>query len=427
MNETKFKMTELGLIPEEWEVRKFDKVFKILSNNTYSREYMTYDITGIYNIHYGDILVKYNSFVDIKNDNVPCLKSGVAINELTQKAKSGDIIIADTAEDITAGKTVEIYNAEDCMVSAGLHTYLCSPKVDFSPKFLGYYMNGALFHNMLIPYMTGTKVTSISKGALLKTSVTIPTLAEQAAIAAALTDIDDLISTLKKLIKKKRDIKQGAMQELLSGKRRLEGFEEPWVEKELGEVGKIIRGVSYKPEETSPHPTINHIALLRSNNIFLDALNYNDLVYVSTSNVREDQYLKIGDILICMANGSKDLVGKNAPVISPVKCTFGAFMSIFRPYNIEEGDFLAHLLHSDIYKSLLTEAFTGSAINNLKPSTIERMRFFIPSELNERLAIAVVLSDMDSEIAALEAKLAKYEDLKQGMMQQLLTGKIRLV
>lgn len=250
---------------------------------------------------------------------------------------------------------------------------------------------------------------------------------EQRKIAKALSDVDGLISSLAKLIEKKQNIKTATMQQLLTGKKRLEGFTEPWVETKLSSFGCMLRGVSYKPEQSSSNPKPGFISLLRSNNIQNDSMLFTDCVYVDQSCISERQYMKNGDILVCTANGSKTLVGKTALFNSNEKYTFGAFMGVFRCFDDCCSSFVSYLMKSGSYRVQVADLLAGSAINNLKGSDVEDMGFLIPTDIAEQIAIANILSDMDNEISTLESKKAKYESIKKGMMQELLTGRIRLV
>lgn len=145
---------------------------------------------------------------------------------------------------IIVGKSTEVIGIGDSKVVSGLHTIPCRPKDAemFAPKWLGYFINHCTYHDQLIPYITGIKVSSVSKSAISSTVIAIPPKPEQKAIAEALSDIDILIVNLEKLIAKKKAIKQGAMQELLTGKRRLSGFTEKWNKIKLGECCGFLSG-----------------------------------------------------------------------------------------------------------------------------------------------------------------------------------------
>ncbi|GJQ37347.1 MAG: hypothetical protein JETCAE01_33570 [Anaerolineaceae bacterium] len=258
----------------------------------------------------------------------------------------------------------------------------------------------------------------------------VPPLPEQHAIAVTLSNVDSLLAVLDALIAKKRLIKQGTMQELLTGDKRLPGFSKEWKIKKLGELGKCLRGVSYKGEsDLSSNDTDKTTRLLRSNNVQVASVIFEGIQFVNSQRVSDHQILRDNDILICMANGSKDLVGKAASfqVRDHYKYTFGAFMGCFRLNTSESFPlFVSQTFQTNRYRNYIANLIAGSSINNLKPSDIESIEIPFPS-LPEQQAIAEVLGDMDAEIAALETRREKTSLLKQGMMQELLTGKIRLV
>jgi type I restriction enzyme S subunit len=149
---------------------------------------------------------------------------------------------------------------------------------------------------------------------------------------------------------------------------------------------------------------------------------------VKVDRVREHQILREGDVLICMANGSKALVGKAAyfEINDGFEYTFGAFMGAYRGNEQANRRFVFYLFQTGRYRDYITNLLAGSSINNLSPSSIESLEFKFP-KLSEQEAIAETLTDMDRELIALESRLAKTCELKQGMMQELLTGRTRLV
>ena len=142
-----------------------------------------------------------------------------------------------------------------------------------------------------------------------------------------------------------------------------------------------------------------------------------------------EQLLRTADILICMANGSKALVGKAGffHVLDHYSYTFGAFMGCFRTdAAIANPEFISYLLQTSTYRNYINNLLAGSSINNLRHGVIESLSFSFP-QIDEQVAIAIVLSDIDAELATLTERLAKTRNLKQGMMQELLTGKTRLI
>jgi type I restriction enzyme S subunit len=198
----------------------------------------------------------------------------------------------------------------------------------------------------------------------------------------------------------------------------------------MGDLGKCLRGVSYKGDsDLSSHDTPHTKRLLRSNNVQNDIVVIDEVQFVNADRVSSHQILQQNDILICMANGSKALVGKAGFFIldDSSDYTFGAFMGCFRTNPAEAiPAFVFYLFMTSRYRDYISNLLAGSSINNLRPSSIESLEFPAPP-ITEQRAIAEVLTDMDAELAILEQLRVKKRALKQGMMQQLLTGKTRLI
>lgn len=219
----------------------------------------------------------------------------------------------------------------------------------------------------------------------------------------------------------------GTMQELLTGKRRLQGYNEKWKESAIEDIGNLIRGVSFDSDSVSTSFFENSIPILRANNIVDGNLFLHDLIFVDKHFVKKHQYHRENDILICSANGSKRLVGKAALIKGDDNISFGAFMTTLRCKNASMALYFSMFMRTDEYRKQINDLLCGSAINNLNSKQLYTIKLKHPSDQAEQHAIATILSDMDAEIAELEAKRDKYKEVRQGMMQQLLTGKIRLI
>lgn len=219
---TNYKQSELGLIPEDWEVKSLGEIFEFRPNNTFTRDCLN-DSKGEYqNVHYGDVLIKYPSILDCSKETIPFINEGINVKFSKYGIVEGDIIIADTAEDETVGKVVEVFNLGEKKIVSGLHTFLCRKITDdFTPRWLGYFMNQSIFHNQLLPFITGTKVSAISRTAIQNVKVLIPSKEEQIAIANVLSSMDKEIETLNTKLEKYRNLKIAMMQQLLTGKIRL--------------------------------------------------------------------------------------------------------------------------------------------------------------------------------------------------------------
>jgi len=202
----------------EWEEYSFDDFFTLLPNNTLSREKLSERGT-IGNIHYGDVLIKYHNNVTDK-DEIPRIKADIDTRSF-RLLQSGDIIIADTAEDETVGKAIQICDVSMPLVG-GLHTIVCRPNYDTALGYLGYYINSKNYHNQLFPHITGIKVSSISKKAIKTTVLNLPKdIDEQKAIVEVLTSLDAEIASFEEEKDKMLQIKAGAMDDLLTGRVRL--------------------------------------------------------------------------------------------------------------------------------------------------------------------------------------------------------------
>lgn len=425
MKETRFKDTEIGRIPEDWNLALLGDITKFLSNNTFSRDKLHVDggKGEIKNIHYGDVLVKYGSILDVSRTKIPTIDSGKIASFCPENlAQDGDVIIADTAEDDTVCKVTELWNIGDSKVVSGLHTMWCRPDCNtFAVKYLGYFMNSVFYHIQILPLIQGIKVSSVSKNSIKDTWVCIPPLSEQSRIASALTSIDNLISSLDKLIEKKKAIKEGTMQQLLTGKKRLKGFNEPWVMITLGEICEFRNGYTpskrvksfwdngtipwFRMEDIRDNGRIlsNSIQHVTPNAIKGELFSSNSIIMSTTATIGEHALL-IADSL---ANQRFTNLKIRKSLVNRIDIMW------FYWYCFIIGEWCRHNIHEG-----------GLAAVNI--SDLSKLGIVIPS-IEEQKKIASILSSMDNQIAFLEAKRNKYIKTKQGMMQQLLTGRIRLV
>ena len=199
----------------DWEECRFDEIFQILRNNTLSRECLNYTNVGVKNIHYGDILVKYNTCINDEIDKIPNINSDINFNKISDDnyLKVGDVILADTAEDYTVGKACEIVSCKVKILS-GLHTIPCRPTQNFAKGYLGYYLNSAEYHDKLIPLITGIKVSAISKKEIKKTIIKYPIYKEQEKIANLLLLIENKLNSNIKKLELFKTYKKGLLQQL---------------------------------------------------------------------------------------------------------------------------------------------------------------------------------------------------------------------
>lgn len=414
MKETKFKDTEIGKIPEEWEIGYFGDVLCTFSAGATPYrgipDYYNGKINWIssgelnYNVIYDTI--EHISEEALRNTNLCLHAPGTFLMAITGLEATG-----------TRGKCAFVgapsATNQSCLAINGTN------KMDIKYLYWYYRMYGDY---LAFKYSQGTKQQSFTATIVKNLPITYPKqVIEQHHIASALTSIDNLIASLGKLIEKKKNIKQGAMQQLLTGKTRLKGFTEPWVEKKLGDVAVNYTGLTYSPMNVKSYGTL----VLRSSNIQKGILVFNDNVFVDMD-IPSRAIAKKNDLLICVRNGSKALIGKSAVITDYADgMAFGAFMTILHANDIQQG-FLNYLWQADYIQQQVKDNM-GATINQITNADIEQFKIVVPHSLKEQQAIATILTKMDNEITALEAKRAKYEAIKQGMMQQLLTGKIRLI
>ncbi len=173
----------------------FSKALSFLRNNTLSRACLSDAEGQTYNVHYGDILVRYGEVLDASCDFLPRIADDAVANGLScQLLADGDVVFADTAEDEAVGKCSELRGCENKRIVSGLHTMACRPLFEFAPGYLGYYFNSSAYHNQLLPLMQGIKVISVSKSAIEDTNVQFPTFTEQGAIGGLFRFLDTLIT-----------------------------------------------------------------------------------------------------------------------------------------------------------------------------------------------------------------------------------------
>jgi restriction endonuclease S subunit len=192
----KEKSKKFRYIKNAWEQRKFDEVFDCtVPNNTLSRAELSYDEGTVLNVHYGDVLIKYGSVLDVQKDDIPRIPYRCREDFNGALLQDGDVIIADTAEDETTGKACEIGNLQGRAIVSGLHTMVCRPRHRMALGYLGHYLNSNAYHHQLLPLMQGIKVLSLSRSNIQKTSVSYPTVEkEQQLIANYFSQLDNLIA-----------------------------------------------------------------------------------------------------------------------------------------------------------------------------------------------------------------------------------------
>lgn len=427
-----YKQTEVGVIPKDWEIKPLGAVVKEnrISSGLYKDKNSYGSGTSI--IKLGDVFSN-----DIFNPNSVQKVEADEAEIQRYKIKVGDLIIALASVKLEGvGKVMHVTTLEDETIFDH-NVALIRTTESINSYFLSYTFKSNYIRSMIASKATQVGTTFLKSSTILQFNIILPTYEEQTAIATALSDTDNLIQSLEKLIAKKEAIKTGTMQQLLTGKTRLpefatredgsaKGFKqtelgqipEDWEVVNLGDIGNCVIGLTYSPNDVSKFGTL----VLRSSNVQNGQLAYKDNVYVDMS-LPERVIVKEGDILICVRNGSRRLIGKCALIDKNSEGhAFGAFMSVFRTklYPFIFYQFQSNLIQNQIQENM------GATINQITNKDLKSFTVMLPENIREQTAIATVLSDIDTEIQALQQRLAKTKDIKQGIMQQLLTGKVRL-
>lgn len=410
MKTTKFKPSEVGPIPEEWEVKALGEVGVFSKGLGVSRSESNSGALPC--VRYGEIYTDYNDYIkEFRSFISEKVAAGAKL------MSPGDILFAgsgETKEEI--GKTVAFLGGVDRAYCGG-DILILSPSRGYDSKFLGYVCNSQPIVAQKASRGQGDAVVHIRSGSLAEVVIPVPPRPEQEKIAEALSDVDALLAAMTKLIEKKHAIKQGAMQQLLTGKKRLAGFTGKWVEKRLGDVVEINPSLESVIPEKFVYVDLESVAGGR--------LLERKLVLRERAPSRAQRRFVQGDILFQTVRPYQRnnlLVGFDA-----ANYVASTGYAVIRGRALCScSEFIYHIIHVDDFVNGVLDRCTGTSYPAINPGKLAEIIVRIPEAVAEQRAIASVLSDMDAEIAALEAKRAKYESIKQGMMQELLTGKTRL-
>lgn len=402
-----YKQTEIGVIPEKWETVKLNDCCSFLGGGTPPKNILEYWEGTIPWVSSSDLC---NNDVYSINVNRYITEKAIAMSA-TNKCPAGTVLVVSR---VGVGKvalsTCEICTSQD-------FTNIIPEK--HNALFLSY---------VLVPIMInkaneaqGTSIKGVTTEEIKQTTVIFPPIAEQQLITETLSDVDGMISSLEKLIAKKKAVKQGAMQELLTGKKRLSGFDNKWSTVKIKDIFEIHKGNGLSKEKLSDdgmHECILYGELFTR---------YSEIIsnIVSMTDILEGLESCKYDVLMPGSTTTNGLDLATASVIMKDGVLLGGDIVILRPKFKIDTRIFGYLL-SMKSKEILQHT-QGITIVHLNTKSFRNMEVKIPVDFEEQKAIATILSDMDNEIEALEQKLAKTRQLKQGMMQQLLTGKIRLV
>jgi type I restriction enzyme, S subunit len=408
-----FKQTEAGVIPEGWEVNTLRELTTLLTNGFVGTATTHYTKASDGVLYIQGFNVEENSF------NLTGIKR-VSREFHNRHSKShlqeGDLLTIQTGDVGLTTIVPKEFEGSNC------HALIISrfKKQKAYPKFFSQYFNSAYCRQRLKNIETGTTMKHLNVTDMLEFQVVVPPLAEQQAIAVVLSDIDALLNSLDTLIAKKRLVKQGAMQELLTGKKRLPGFSDEWKVKSLGAIGEIDS--ENLTSKTDPEYSFKYISLEDVD--FGTLKNYTELTFRFAPS-RARRVVRKNDILISTVRPNLKSHLFIRDNVSDTICSTGFSVLRCNPSVANPAYVFFHLFAYQIENKIET-LLTGSNYPAINSKDVKALQIPIPM-LVEQTAIAEILSDMDAEIAALEQKRDKTRLLKQGMMQELLTGRIRLV
>lgn len=416
MEKQGYKQTDLGTIPNDWEVILLGDSLLFKNGLNKASEFFGY---GTPIINYMDVFKNYG----IRNKDIV---GKVFLNSHEKNnfsARKGDVFFTRTSEtqEEIGTSAVLLEDVKDCVFSG----FVLRGR-PFNSKIIPEYYQYCLVPNYVRTQIIATSsytTRALTNGRYLsKVKIIIPkNHKEQKAIANALSDVDELITNLNKLIAKKSVIKQGAMQQLLTpphkGGKRLDGFSGEWEEKKLGDVGEIITGGT---------PSTNNKLFWEGNIPWItptDIGKNKDIKtcerYLTIDGLKSIRKLPKDSLLVtCIAS-----IGKNAILRKNGACN--QQINAIIPNETNNVDFLYYLI--EINNNVVKSKAGITATLMVSKKVFSEIKFNFPPTLQEQKAIAEILSDMDLEIEQLESKKAKYQSIKQGMMQELLTGKTRLI
>jgi len=417
---TGYKRTEVGIIPSDWDASSLQTICSEIGDGihatpVYSQQGRYYFINGN-NIRDGRIVITN----DTKSvDSLEFSKYETNLNNrtvlLSINGTIGNVALFDN-EPVVLGKSA---------------AYL-TVKSDVDRRYFFYSLQTATVAKQFDDGLTGTTIKNLGLGTIRATKIPIPpTPEEQHAIAEALSDVDELLGALEAVTAKNRAIKQGVMQQLLTGRTRLPGFRVEWQLKRLGDhLTFLSHGVNSRAELSNDGRVqyLHYGDIHTTTNVFLDP-HLSSLPTLSTSQAKSLDRLQDGDLVLVDASEDLEGVGKSVEI----KAVLGQEMvsglhtiAIRFDKDVLADGYKAYLQFCPIFRNHLRRLAAGTKVYATNSTHISSVEMLLPST-EEQIAIAAVLSDMDAEIKALEEHQNKTRAIKQGMMQQLLTGRIRLV
>lgn len=403
---------------DTWEQRKFGEVFDCtVPNNTLSRAELSYDEGTVLNVHYGDVLIKYGSVLDVQKDDIPRIPHRCREDFNGALLQDGDVIIADTAEDETTGKACEIGNLQGSAIVSGLHTMVCRPRNRMALGYLGYYLNSNAYHYQLLPLMQGIKVLSLSRSNIQKTSVSYPSaMKEQQLIASYFSQLDHLITLHQRKYEKLHNIKKSMLEKMFpkNGSNvpeiRFKGFTEAWEQRKVGDL--LIERNQQAPM-SDEYPLMAFIA---NEGVAPKGDRYDRSALVTDTANKLYKKTEIGDFIYSSNNLETGSIGLNKygkACISPV-------YSIFEPTGIADSDFLGRRLVRKDFINAMVKWRQGVIYGQWRIHESDFLKIEIPvPTVVEQRKIGAYLDQLDRLITLHQRELEKLQNIKKSMLEKM--------
>ena len=375
---------------DAWEQRKFDEVFDCtVPNNTLSRAELSYDEGTVLNVHYGDVLIKYGSVLDVQKDDIPRIPHRCREDFNGALLQDGDVIIADTAEDETTGKACEIGNLQGSAIVSGLHTMVCRPRNRMALGYLGYYLNSNAYHHQLLPLMQGIKVLSLSRSNIQKTSVSYPSaVKEQQLIASYFIQLDNLIT----LHQRKCALLFSPFQALISMMFTTSTFS--WEQRKLGDIGETYTGLSGKTKADFGHGQARFVTYM---NVFSNPISNPEMTEPIEIDPKQNE-VEVGDVLFTTSSETPEEVGMSSVLLEKRGKTYlNSFCFGFRPSEKIDSYYLAYMLRSESAREKIILLAQGISRYNISKNKVMEIAVSLPS-LDEQKLIGQYFRQLDNLI-----------------------------
>ena len=365
----------------------------------------------VLNVHYGDILIKYGSILDVESNKIPYIATGKE-NKKQCYLSDGDVIIADTAEDETVGKCTEIINIRDAKIEAGLHTIPCHPQTAYAPMYLGYYMNSPHYHKQLVPLMQGVKVLSVSKSNIGNTLISAPvSYSEQEKIVKMLYLLDIRMCKQQEIIETLKKYKRGAVRALLTPE-SCPLNDVKWTYAQIGELGKFIKGAPLSKADIASDgtPFILYGELYTTYNEVIT-----QVVRRTQANTESQYFSKIGDVVIPTSGETPEEISTASCIMLPDVILAGD-LNIFRSSKID-GRIMSYVLNHIVNGSVARVA-QGKSIVHVQSSEISKITIAYPDS-ETQLKLISIFDAINLRIVQNEKILEQLRTQRKALLQKL--------